>query len=103
MIHSYLDLSTEHITQETLQRLSGLNRDRKGWPTMTIADYDNGCFVTVPPSDTNEHGGKTEFTTWEHMPEDLVKVLRYAAKSGAILVRFAGDGDSTDDLPTYIW
>lgn len=95
MIHSYLDVSTEHITRGTMAKLESGSSHLYGWPAMSIANYEYGCFVTVPLD--------TEPEQWEALPPDLAKVLDYARKLGAILVRFDAEGEPAHKLPTYDW
>lgn len=90
---SYLDLSTGHLTKETMDNLS-YDTGRHGWPAMSIASYAYGAFVTVP--DFKE-------ADCSNLPDDLRAVLRHAYDEGCELVRFDADGEERDDLPTFEW
>ncbi len=86
----YLDLSTGHLTQTTVQELkcdifSGI----------TVANYDYGVFVSVPGTS----GDIDELTA----PEDLKHVLRFAREAGCDVVRFDTDGDTEAALPSFDW
>jgi hypothetical protein len=95
--HQYLDLSTGHVMQATMDLLSngGLDLCREqGWPAMTIAPYPFGCFVTVPNM-TQE--------AIDALPPDLCEVFEYAFNLAVRLVRFDSDGDQIDELQHYDW
>ena len=100
MIHTYLDLSTGHLTEATrdlLDRAAGdlsLSRGTiNGWPAMSIAACPNGWFMTVP-YEFDPH-------QWRALPQDLGTVLSYARRNNVTLVRFDSDGDTVADLPFY--
>ncbi len=109
MIYTHLDLSTSHVTLETMKQLSHLGvagdcatgdcSDARiqaaGWPAMTIAAYDRGCFVSVPSFFTDEQR--------DAVPEDLRYVFRHAQAYGATLIRLDSDGATLEALPTYDW
>lgn len=104
MIHTCLDLSTGHLTRRTMGLLDSFlpenhvsKLEEWGWPAMTIATYDHGCFVTVPEHD------HTSIDQREALPRDLRDVLVYAQLLGIPLLRFDSDGDVIDGLPTYEW
>ena len=84
----YLDLSTGHLTQTTVQELkcdifSGI----------TVANYDYGVFVSVPGT-SGDIDGLT-------VPEELKSVLRFARSEGCDVVRFDADGDTEAGLPRF--
>lgn len=100
MIHTYLDLSTDHLAQETMRQLNELtagDRLQLGWPAMTVAPYEYGAFVTVP--DPNH----VPLAQYGNTPTDLAAVLHYAQRLGIHLLRFDSDGDEIDNLPTHDW
>lgn len=78
----YLDISTRHISPETLNGGSVHHH---------IADYEAGAFFYVPDEID------------EDCPRDLGKVLEYAKTNGCSIVRFDGDADTVDTLPFYEW
>ena len=90
-VFSYLDCSTGHLTATTLRELG----DCSLFDGLTVADYDYGCFVSVPPADVD--------IDKEHAPlqEDLRIVLKFAQARGCYIVRFDSDGDEVEGLPTY--
>jgi hypothetical protein len=101
MIHTYLDLTTAHLSRETMDQLSNYEQGcavGMGWPAMSIAPYEYGAFVTVPPDDEDE-----DRVAMDALPEDLACVLAHARKIGVYVVRFDADGDFLEDLPTYEW
>lgn len=104
MIGAYLDLSTGHLTQETMDKLAvGRIAHLSGWPAMTIATYDHGAFVTVPSDAEQEQ--------WDALPADLRAVFDYAIAqfTGAPgqqviqVLRFDSDGDQIDGLEYHDW
>jgi hypothetical protein len=91
MIATYLDLSTCHIEQTTMDDLGRYDSwPDFGWPAMSIAAYPHGAFCAIPDR-------------FDGLPEDLERVLRYAKDMGASLVRLDSDGDATHNLPVYDW
>jgi len=100
MINTYIDISTGHLKQRTMNLLSSMDttaRYKAGWPAMTVAPYDHGAFVTVPPLEELE-----VFAQMHALPTDLAAVLSLAFSRGATLVRFDADGDLIN-LPHYEW
>jgi hypothetical protein len=106
MILTHLDLSTGHIKQETMETLTFISEGKMptgqlleagailqqlGWPAMTIAAYDRGCFVSCP----DECGAG--------LPHDLLAVVRHAQRYGATVIRFDADGTTLEALPIYDW
>lgn len=86
----YLDLSTSHLTQTTVQEL-----DSGTFSGITVANYEYGVFVSVPGAS----GDIDELTA----PEDLKRVLRFAREAGCDVVRFDADGDTEAELPRFDW
>lgn len=86
----YLDLSTGHVSKETMTGLS--NSSCTG---ITIANYDYGVFVSVP--------GEDEGIDELECPEDLKVVLRFAKAEGCHLVRFDSDAGTVPNLPSFDW
>ena len=90
MKFQYLDLSTGHLTQTTVQEL---NCDI--FSGITVANYDYGVFVSVP--------GTSADIDKLTAPEDLKHVLRFAREVGCDVVRFDADGDTEAALPSFDW
>lgn len=88
MLLTYLDLSTAHLTQKTL---NSLNESCSPYSYQ----YDNGVFISVPDNDDPE-----EFAKY---PKDLRILLKYAWKKNAKLIRLDADAPIEKDLPTYAW
>lgn len=95
MKKTYLDLSTGHLQQHTLDKLTQIDGKRQGWPAMTIATYREGVFVSVP--DFNLVSSEQ----MRALPADLASMLLQAASEGAQLIRFDADGYVDGDLPYY--
>jgi hypothetical protein len=91
----YLDLSTCHVQQSTM---AWLEDAKPGF--MSIANYDYGAFVTVPPTPDEL---AEDFGHYDEMPEDLATVLMRAQEMGCYLVRLDADGPTLEGLPTYDW
>ncbi len=91
----YLDLSTCHVQQSTMD---WLQEAKPGF--MSIANYDYGAFVTVPPTPDEL---AEDFGHYDEMPEDLATVLMRAQEMGCYLVRLDADGPTLEGLPVYNW
>lgn len=103
-MNKYLDLCTNALSRPTTLMLEAYaTSNRPDWPALTVANYEYGAFITVPPSDMDESGNRTDFTEWDYMPDDLVAVLRYATEKGATVIRFDRDTEECEDLPSYDW
>lgn len=89
-IYQYLDLSTSHISKETMDLLSTGNK----YLGITIATYEYGAFISVP-----------DFTedSPEDLPEDLKNILMHANDLGCFVVRLDSDGNFANGLPVYDW
>lgn len=83
----YLEISTAHLKQKTLEGLSAME------PPYTY-EYEEGIFMSVP--DKNE-------TNISDMPKDLRILLQYAWINGIDLIRMDRDADVIDDIPVYDW
>ena len=80
-ISKCLDLSTGHLTQETLNN-----------PTRhLIAEYKYGAIFYVPE------------TVSEDCEPDLAVVLKFAQQHGCDLVRFDSIDEVIDELPYFEW
>ena len=86
MIQNYLDISTAHLTADTMIT----NKPH----LFLVADYEEGAFYWVPPYD---------FDDWASCPDDLRTVLHFARSVGVTLVRVDADAPTTDHLPKYDW
>lgn len=88
MIGKYLDISTAHLTPETIDNLVMQNvKD------VTSFDYPEGQFIVVPD----------RFSNALDVPRDLMKVFNYAKEQGISLIRVDRDGEEISELPTYEW
>jgi hypothetical protein len=96
MILQYLDVSTSHVTRDTMQLLSWGTLPL-GMPAMTVASYEYGAFVSVPEelALASPEG--------QALPADLLEVLQAARTLGCDVVRLDADGAQMDALPTYLW
>ena len=84
----YLDVSMQHIspdTSEFLEFISGTDAI-----SATVAAYDYGFFLTVPPMGIHPD-----------VPDDLRKVMEYAKLNQASLIQFDADGAFHPVLPTF--
>lgn len=90
-VFKYLDCSTAHVSQETMRFLGRVySRNNIG---QTVAAYEYGCFVSVPP----------EPTYHDYLPQDLRNVLDFARANGCYILRLDADGHNYDELPTFEW
>jgi hypothetical protein len=101
MLFTYLDLSTGHLSRVTMDALERIDADHNvrsgnyGWPAMTVAAYEHGCFVTVPTDAEQEQ--------WDALPTDLLSAITHARKLGAAVIRFDSDGETIDGLLVHDW
>ncbi|HDR9174327.1 hypothetical protein [Burkholderia vietnamiensis] len=86
----YLDVSTGHVTAETMDWF-----DDGKCSALTVAPYTYGAFVSVPfaASDIDD----------VECPEDLKTVLKFARNLGCDVIRFDADADTLVELPRYTW
>lgn len=101
MIYTYLELSTGHLTRETLDALEAANDKpawmvREDWPAMTIANYAYGVFITVPNLSDIDVAGQVKT-----LPYELAGCLAHAHAKGIHLLRFDSEGDEIDGLPVF--
>lgn len=89
MLGKYLDISTSHLKEETLNNLSE-NKMPYSY------DYKEGVFISVP--DKSILGNEIY-----NLSSDLVALLEYAWKNDVLLIRLDTDGEVMDDLPIYEW
>lgn len=80
----YLDISTGHLQQSTL------NPPHPGY---LIAEYQHGAFYYVPDLEN----------MYEDTPSDLAAVFEFARANDCWLIRFDSIADVFDELPTYDW
>jgi hypothetical protein len=78
---NYLDVSTRHITEATLNSNS----------IYKLGEYAEGAFFWVdeelPPS----------------LPKDLYEVFEFAKEKNCTIIRFDADGFDHPELPSYDW
>ena len=89
----YLDLSSGHVSEETMDWLSEATPARSHCTGITIAPYEYGVFVGVP----DDVGNIKDL----ECADDLKAVLRYARQTGCDVIRFDRDGDTVADLPHF--
>lgn len=89
-IYQYLDLSTSHISKETMDLLTTGTK----YLGITIATYEYGAFISVP--DFTEHFPAD-------LPEDLKSILMHANDLGCFVVRLDSDGNLANGLLVYDW
>lgn len=89
MIKQYLDISTTHLTESTMNNLDDTYPFCFG--------YEEGTFISVP------HDEDTLNYYYNNLPEDLYKLMLYAIKNNISLIRLDRDADIFDDLPIYNW
>jgi hypothetical protein len=90
-VMNYLDLSTAHVSPETMEWICSDSC------LHLIAEYKHGAFVYVP-TNLNRQGLEDDM-----VPGDLIDVLGYAHEKGCAIVRFDSDGDTIKELPTHDW
>lgn len=95
-VKTYLELSTAHLTQSTMEMLvadwAGLSNDHY---LPVIASYEYGVIVWVTK----------DADLIKQAPADLAIVLFYAALLGVSSIRFDSDADEIEGvpLPVYDW
>lgn len=90
MEYQYLDLATNHVSEETMRSLDG-----QQCSGITIAPYEYGAFVSVPSDIAAINKLECQ--------EDLKVVLRYARSEGCNVVRFDQDAEAVTGLPRFNW
>lgn len=92
---SYLDLSTGHLSEATMDWLNEATPARSHCSGLTIAPYEFGAFVSVP--------GESEAIDELECADDLKAVLRYARGINCDVLRFDSDGSTVSGLPRFNW
>lgn len=88
MVRKYLDASTRHLTEETINVL----QSNKDW-SITAYSYEEGVFIVVP-----------EKESIKDIPEDLEILLKYAWENDISLICLDRDAEELYGiLPVYIW
>lgn len=90
-INKMLTLSTCHITEETANRLS---KD---------PDDNNLGLCVYPKAGYGYYIAVTDDITEENLPDDLKRVIRFAAFMDCQTLCLDCDGSVCDFLPTYDW
>lgn len=89
-ILKYLDISTGYVSRNTMELLESCRPCG-----MTVAPYEFGAFVSVPPLE--------QLIEESDAPDDLKMVLTFARKHGCDVVRLDSDGGLVDGLPYFEW
>lgn len=105
MLNTYLDLSTAYITPKDNDLLLATpiahsDKDTSDYAVSLLSNYGYGFIMNVPDEkDALEHMRR------EGYDEDgLIKVMEYAMKNNAILIRLDCDGDgSIKELNSFKW
>lgn len=95
-VYQYLDVSTAHITKETMNQIvayTDLPAGDRGWLPI-VAVYPEGAFLWVP-EELQDHA--------PDLPADLNRLLKIAKAQGCHLIRLDADADVIDGLMTYEW
>lgn len=89
MIHTYLDLSTGHVTKDEMDAID----HSVGDALPVVATYKFGAFLHVPDDDCEDLA-----------PYPAVRAVVELARSlGVTLVRLDADGPEVPGLKTYDW
>lgn len=94
-IFKYLDLVSNHVSQETMEWMGEARPTELRSSGITIAPYEYGAFVSVP--------GELEGIDVLVCPDDLKVVLRYAREIECDVIRFDGDASELDGLQLFDW
>ena len=89
-VRTYLDLCTTHLSKESACWLEKQAR-MKAAPDLVVYEYKEGFFIPVPEE------------VRPVIPVDVLKLLKFAIKHQAILLRLDADGFTHEDLVTYDW
>ena len=92
-IYKCLDVSTGHLTQETVNEL-----DLDNIAYVTAYTYKEGLFIVVPDMDISDV--KRAAADW---PNDLKDLFAFARRKDCLLIRLDRDSEEADDLPKYEW
>lgn len=92
MIVRMLDISTAHVTEETMGWLDTVGVSGVS-PLVVYDKSEYGWWVYTPP--------EWEETETADIPADLLAVLTYAKGKNCAWVMFDCDSDRIDELPQY--
>ena len=92
-IYKCLDVSTGHLTHETV---IALGLDNVAY--VTAYTYKEGLFIVVPDMDISDV--KKAAADW---PNDLKDLFAFARRRDCLLIRLDQDSEEADDLPKYDW
>lgn len=90
-IDRMLVLSTAHISSETNEQLQ--NNQEEQFPLVVYEKGDYGYLILVPEHDEDLHG----------VPDDLKRVLEFAALHECEWVMLDCDANVITELPTFEW
>lgn len=96
MIKKYLDISTAHLSYETMQKLE---KNKLGYPRYK---YKFGFFMYISSKKELCSGIMTE-AQYSRLPQDFLDILRYARKKKCTLICIDQDADVSKHLPVYDW
>lgn len=91
--YQYLDLSTGHLSEETMDWINEASPNRSHCSGLSIAPYEYGAFVSVP--------GEGDSIDDLECSEDLKEVLRFAMGQGCDVVRLDADAGYLSELPMF--
>lgn len=90
-VDKIITLSSGHISERTATYLNGKNRNE-----LVVYDKEGfGWFIYLGSEDLEEH--------LSYIPEDLVKVIRYAQNYNCKWLCLDGGASYADKLPQYDW
>ena len=91
-ITKMLTLSTAHITKETAKRLTR-DPDDNNLGICVYPKCEYGWYITINEQLMNTEG----------LPEDLSKVMKFAASMDCQTLCLDCDGEICEDLPIFDW
>ncbi len=100
-VRNCLDLSTAHVSRETMDLLEAVGFARTdGTPydgSLSVKADLYGCFVHVPEAELEET------LTDGDLPGDLQATFKLARENGCDYVLFDADGPAHPDLEVFEW
>lgn len=103
-----LDVSTGHLSKETADLLRQTSESDRDTIPFRVIQHQYGWIIPFTGEITGTESDedlakKLDIDDLDEIPNDLLEVIRYAARQGCTFVYFDLDGEYNADLPTFEW
>jgi hypothetical protein len=95
IVRKFLDLSTEHLTEEQ-RNFGGRDGDSASWGSALVDVTEDGFWMWV-----HEHPKEHAACTEEGLPDNLMAISLHARAHGCDYVLFDRDAECDPDLPVF--